>query len=272
MDKRRAGFTLLEVLIAIAIVAMIVGLIWGSVAGTAESKDYIETGNEVYHEGHWALDKMEADLTTAFLDPRTNSNTRFLALNHDGVDNMPMDELHFTSFNHVKYNPSAQESDQCEVSYFIAENPDTGDQTLYRREAIKLDIDPNNTTGEVYELAAGVVAFNLRYYDGTEWLEEWDSLKYSEDQTQQQDQQQLGQPQVQQSDEMVDALPVAAEITLILNGPRDTQIAFHTKVRILLSSIDLSTQDAGDTSPTPTGGGISPTPRPGGSAGAGIVR
>ncbi len=236
-------------MVAIGILSMIVGLIWGAFAKTAESKDYIEQGNEVYHQGRWALDKMEADLVTSFLNTRPSSYTLFYGISRDGVDSMPADELHFTSFNHVKYVATAQESDQCEVSYFVMENPDTGIPTLYRREDANIDKD-NTEGGEIYELATNVAAFNLRYYDGTEWIDDWDSRRFTEEQE--------GEDvQVEQTDEMVDALPLAVEITLILNGPRETQIPFHTKVRVLLSSISLSSESEGDddAETTPESGG-----------------
>jgi len=254
VSNARAGFTLLEVMVALAIVALVIGLVYGSFAGTAESKDFIENGNEVYHQGRWAMDKMEADLSTSFLNTRANSYTLFYGVNREGAENLPNDELHFTSYNHVKYNPTAQESDQQEVSYFVAENPDTGEMTLYRREDPNVDQD-NTAGGEVYELATGVIAFNIRYYDGTQWVDDWDSRKFTAEQN--------VQTEVEQTDEMVNALPLAAEVTLILLGPRDTQIAFHTKVRILLSSIDLSIGEEDQ------GAQGSPTPAPDGAGKAG---
>lgn len=256
MSDRRAGFTLLEVLIAIAIIGMIVSLVYGAFAGTAESKEEIEDGNDIYHQARWALDKMEADLSTAYLSNHPNSYTLFYGVNLFGSDDWPLDEIHFHSFNHVKYNPAARESDQCEVSYYVMENPDTGQMTLYRREDPTPD-DENMAGGEIYELADSVLAFNLRYFDGFEWADEWDSRDFSEEE--------VTETQVEQYDEMINTLPMAVEATIILAGPRETEIAFHTKIRVVLSSIDLSMIDeeevdeeelkANDTSGAPKGPG-----------------
>ncbi len=241
-NARRAGFTLLEVMIAIGIIGMIVSLIYGSFARTAESKELIEKGNDIYHEMRWALDKMEADLSTAYLTTNENSYTIFYGVNRDSAGR-PVDELHFTSFNHLKFNPEARESDQCEISYFVMENPENGVLTLYRREDATPDED-NTDGGEFYDLAEGIIMFNLRYFDGVDWLDEWDSRDYSSDE--------VVDTEVEQNEEMVNAMPMAVEVTIIMKGPRETapgvqpeedlanQIAFHTKIRVVLSSIDLT--------------------------------
>ncbi|MDP8222169.1 MAG: type II secretion system protein GspJ [Candidatus Lernaella stagnicola] len=244
MAARRAGFTLLEVLIAIAILGMIVGLIYGSFAATVDSKEKIETGNEIYHEARWAMSKLEDDLGAAFVSKNRNSKSVFLGLTSDGPGGMPMDELHFASFNHVKFNPQARESDQAEVSYFVAENPETGTLTLYRREDATPDED-NTAGGEFYELCEHVLAFDLAYYDGFEWIEEWDSRRF--DDSAEGDEQQIDN----QSDEMVNTLPMAVEVRLLVDGPLDpngnpTQVPFHTKIRLVLSTLDLSLIDAGE--------------------------
>lgn len=243
MKLRRAGFTLLEVMIAIGIIGMIVSLIYGSFARTAESKDMIERGNDIYHQMRWALDKMEADLSTAYLSTNSKSYSIFYGVNRDSGSGQPVDELHFTSFNHLKFNPAARESDQCELSYFVMENPETGELTLYRREDASPDED-NTEGGEFYELADGIILFNLRYFDGVDWLDEWDSRDYSEDE--------ITDTEVEQNEEMVDAMPMAVEVSIVMKGSRETppgmlpeedlanQIAFHTKIRVVLSSIDLT--------------------------------
>jgi len=239
---RRAGFTLLEVMIAIGIIGMIVSLIYGSFARTAESKELIEKGNDIYHEMRWALDKMEADLSTAYLTTGDNSYTIFYGVNRDS-GGRPVDELHFTSFNHLKFNPEARESDQSEVSYFVMENPENGVLTLYRREDATPD-EENTDGGEFYDLAEGIILFNLRYFDGVDWLDEWDSRDYSSDE--------VVDTEVEQNEEMVNAMPMAVEVTIIMKGPRESapgvlpeedlanQIAFHTKIRVVLSSIALT--------------------------------
>ena len=67
--KRRgsAGFTLVEVLVAVAILASISALIYGAFAGLKRSKEGIERVADRYREGRLALDQLSRDLQSAYL-------------------------------------------------------------------------------------------------------------------------------------------------------------------------------------------------------------
>jgi len=237
MKRYPAGFTLLEVMIAMLIISIIVGLIYGAFSGTADSKEEVEAGNDIYQQARWALDKMETDLSSSFVSKNKNSHSIFYSVTHQGANGLAADEMTFTTFDHVKYNQQARESDQAEVSYFIMENPETGVMTLYRREDPTRDDDPL-PGGEFDELVDNVQAFDLRFYDGTEWVEEWDTRDYSQDTT-------TAETEVEDQEEgMVNTLPIAVEVRLLVAGPRDSQIAFMTKIRIVLSTIDLNIFDS----------------------------
>ena len=242
MDNRRAGFTLLEVMISITIIGMIVSLIYGSVAKTADSKDSVEQGNDIYHQARWAMDKMESDLSTAFVSKAKNSYTLFYGVSRDGANGYPQDEVHITSFSHIKLDSATTtESDQGEISYFVMNDPESGLPTLYRREDSTVDQD-NMDGGEFYDLVQNVLAFNLRYFDGETWVDDWDSRNLTADTTDQTDQADV-QSEVAQEDVMVNAVPLAVEITMIVGAPNGQEIPFNTKVRVMLSTIDLTTQD-----------------------------
>lgn len=270
MSRARAGFTLLEVLIAVVILGMIVSLIYGSFAMTAQSKEKTEAGNAIYHEARWAMNKLEDDLGAAYVTRNRNTRSLLVGFSRDAGGNMPMDELHFSSFSHVKYNPQARESDQAEISYFVTENPESGIMTLYRREDPTPD-DENMDGGEFYDLVEGVLGFDLTYYDGFEWADEWDSRDFT-DEIEEVD---TTGPIENQTDEMVNTLPMAIEVRLLVEGPPDpngepTSIPFHTKIRLVLSTIDLSILDEGDDESGDGGDdGGGGTTKKGGNLGAG---
>jgi general secretion pathway protein J len=240
-DRRspRLGFTLLEVMVAVAVTAMILSIVYSSFARTVESKEYVELGNEAYHKARWAMDKISMDLACAFVHPNKLSNTLFYAVSHE-VNAMPMDEIHFTSFSHVRINPMGPESDQCEISYKVAYSPDQQRFQLWRREDAVIDAKPLEG-GEELMLLDGISAFNLRLYDGTEWQEQWDSRPIDQlfD-----DQGNPVQTEVEQSDIMVKAVPAAAEVTIAVLGPDGRPIVFTSKIKIELSPIDLKVLDS----------------------------
>ena len=240
MTRRAAGFTLLEIMIAIVIIGMIVSLVYGSISFTADSKNDTEAGNEVYQSVRWAMDKMDNDLTSAFISKNPNSHSIFYATTQQTADGYPMDQMTFTSFNHVKYDQNARESDQSAISYMMMPNPDTGVMTLYRREDASWNSD-NMTGGEYDELVDNVISLQLQYFDGSQWLEDWDTQDPNNPPQTSDGSETTPQPQIpDQEDQMVNTLPVAVDVGILVNGPHDMPLAFHTKIRIVLSTLNLT--------------------------------
>ena len=65
--RGRGGFTLIEVMIAIAITAVIMTLIWSSSGQSLRAKERIENRDMVFHAGGVALRKLSEDLVMAFV-------------------------------------------------------------------------------------------------------------------------------------------------------------------------------------------------------------
>ncbi|MCC6158007.1 MAG: prepilin-type N-terminal cleavage/methylation domain-containing protein [Deltaproteobacteria bacterium] len=237
----RRGFTLLEVLVAVAVTGMVLAIVYSAFGRTIESKEYVEIGNETYHKIRWAMDKITMDLASAFVFREEGSNTIFYGVSHL-VGSMPMDEIHFTSFSHIRYNPEAHESDQCEISYKVAWIPDDQRFQLWRREDATLD-DQNQTGGEELQLLDDVLAFNIRYYDGYEWRDDWDSRPLALLAEATEDDGSEEETQVEQTEEMVQAVPIAVEVTLAVMGPDGSPIVFTSKTKLEMSTIDLNAED-----------------------------
>ena len=80
------------------------------------------------------------------------------------------DNLDFGTCN---YKPKrAREGDFCEVSYFVAEEPESGTLTLFRRRDATPDDEPLSG-GSREEIARGVRELRLEYYDGFDWFDTW---------------------------------------------------------------------------------------------------
>ena len=249
---KRSGFTLLEVLVATAVTAMILSIVYSSFARTVESKEYVELGNEAYHRARWALDKIATDLASAYVHRSKNSNSIFYAASHD-ISGMPMDEMHFTSFAHVSHNPLLVSSDQCEVGYKIAWISELERFQLWRREDPTVDVD-NMQGGEEFMIVDDLAAFNVRFWDGFSWRDNWDSRPFdmvmSEDGSEQ-------QMEFEQTDEMLKASPAAAEVSIAVNGPDGRPIIFTSKVKIEMSTISLKALDEEEDEEASSGSGSS---------------
>jgi general secretion pathway protein J len=182
--RRRSGergLTLLEVLVSIAIIALVGMLIYGAFQGMTRSRDSMAQVNDRHHQGRTALARMARELGSAFLgqqlslvNPLTPAHqTAFI-----GSDSRPTDRIDFDSFSHLRLRANAHESDQNEVSYFGSNDPDTGKLDLVRRESKYIDAD-STRGGIVQVVAQDIDSFDVRYLDPLtgEWLESWDSTQ-----------------------------------------------------------------------------------------------
>lgn len=198
------GFTLVELLLAIAITAMVATLIYGGYAQTALNKTRVEQDLDHQRIIQLALDKMAADLSMAFVSTHVNPSLALQSMRTTfvGEDHGREDRVNFTSFSHRRLYRNAQESDQNELSYFVTNHPDEpGVRVLARREQNRIDDDPERG-GKVQILVENVEAFELEYFDPliSEWVKSWDAVEP------------IGQP---------NRLPMQVKILLTVPDPRD---------------------------------------------------
>jgi general secretion pathway protein J len=214
MTRGSRGLTLLEVMVAVAILSMVSVLIYGAFDGLSRGKKNLGRVNDRYHQGRAALSRMSRELSSAFLSahqPLTEQQFRRLTI-FKGTMSSPADRIDFTSFSHQRLVRDAHESDQNELSYFSSPDPKvSGKIDLARRESPVIDLEPRRG-GEVEVLAEDIDHFDVRYLDATTgfWTESWDSSQAT------------GQP---------NRLPFEIRLTLALKGGIENKaIIFTTKV------------------------------------------
>jgi general secretion pathway protein J len=214
--KRAAlGFTLLEVMVSIGIVAMIGVLIYGAFHGMSRSRRNITHVLDRHQQGRAALTRMTRELGSAFISAhlpigqmQITRQTAFIGSDQSGAD-----RVDFTAFAHRRLARDAHESDQAEISYFGSRDPDTGNLDLVRRIDKTIDEDPSRG-GIVQVLAENIESLDIAYLDPVtgEWLETWDSTQPAA---------QLGR------------LPAQVWITIMLaGGPGGEAIQFLTKATL----------------------------------------
>jgi general secretion pathway protein J len=200
---RARGFTLVEMLIAIAILAMISVLIYGAFSGMKHTKQGIERLDDRYREGRLAMSRMTRELQSAYLSLNAPLNSA-LAVEKTafiGTTGSPADRVDFDSFSNRRLDRDSHESDQCEISYYGMEDPKRqGVTNLVRRISTHPDLYPTKG-GTIEVLATDIDLFDLKYLDPltSEWLETWDTTQTT------------GEP---------NRLPMQIKVTLVLNGGR----------------------------------------------------
>ena len=182
--RNKGGFTLIEVMVAVVILAMITLLIWQSSAVTIVTKDRFEKEDDLMHEMTLTLNRIADDLSMAFILAPTSefigkspsgevlTKTEFV-----GQDQGDQDKLTFNTFSNVRYIKDTKQSDQSEISYFVEPQEDNpGLFNLLKRQSSPLDSLPEEG-GKTLIMMEGIKSFNLRYYSEglNDWIAEWNS-------------------------------------------------------------------------------------------------
>jgi general secretion pathway protein J len=179
-SRRRArGLTLVELLIAMAILALITMLIYSAIDGMRRSREGVRRISDRYREGRIAMNRVARELQSAYLSEHAPINPAMQVVKTAfiGKPGSPASRLDFNSFAHDRLERDSHESDQMEVSYFGSDDPEhDGVTDLARRMSSRLDDDPQRG-GRVDVLATDIDLFKLEYLDPMSgmWRDEWDS-------------------------------------------------------------------------------------------------
>lgn len=212
------GLTLLEVMVAIAILGMVAVLIYGAFDGLSRSKTGLAKLNDRYHVGRALLRRLAREISSAFVSAHVPINQTLLARKTIFAvkDQSPIDRLDMNTFSHLRVSANAKESDQNELSYYSSSDPSvSGKVDLVRRESAQLDLEPTKG-GTVLVVAEDVDLFDVKLLDPTTgmWTDSWDTT------------QAIGQP---------NRLPLQVRITLVLRGGKGGKpIKFEEKVPVAM--------------------------------------
>jgi general secretion pathway protein J len=134
-----------------------------------------------HHEIRMGLERMARELSMAFVSAQINSSPALQVVNTAfvGSESGGGSRIDFTSFSHQRLYRDAHESDQNELSYFIADDPDDASiDVLARREQQRIDDDPRDG-GQAQVMIRDVIGFELSYLDPQtgEWVSTWDTTQ-----------------------------------------------------------------------------------------------
>lgn len=160
------GFTLIEVLLAVAILAVILGMVYAAFDQTSRLAGHVDEVSEEYRAARLALAKMSDELMSAYAFD-DDSTTRFVG--EDGVnpEGLDADSISFTS--RARAIPEGvPASDENGLDYHME-----GDRLMHVETLNPLGSGPGNV--QPFPLAEGLAGFKLRYRnpsDGT-WRDGW---------------------------------------------------------------------------------------------------
>jgi general secretion pathway protein J len=211
-----AGFTLIEVLLALAILGFITSIMWGSFSQMATNKRTLEAQQDRLHTVRVALMRMSRELEMAYLSSNEDNSLPYHPTFLMASSQASVDELSFSSFAHQRLRGGLAEGDTAVITYYGARDPDDPRVTnLMRRETRRLQPeDPKTLPAEAYILCPDVakVKFSLYDFKKKEWEREWNTATPGTDYN-----------------------PTHVRITLTVIDERGQEVSYSTDARIQMT-------------------------------------
>jgi prepilin-type N-terminal cleavage/methylation domain-containing protein len=218
--KDLRGFTLLEVLVSVAILAIIMAVVYSAYTTNVEAIQIARENGQVHQTARIALDRITKDLQSALTEIWSPSGTNRLDFvgKDQERDGRRMDRLDFITLTYMAFSEQSTAADLCEVGYRVVEDAEQQEiLVLMRRQKILVslpgdDASPGQEFGEggnEQELARNLAGFQITYEDARrEELDRWSTEETN----------------------LTSVLPVLVKVRLVLRDVLEREHVFTTTV------------------------------------------
>lgn len=172
-NPKSRGFTLLEVLLALTILAAIVTTLYSSFSTAGRNIESAEATRDGTDRARTLLARLTNDIANVCVIPGMETFLYGQKFERE-EDKQRFDSIYLTTLTNWR-KPESREMELWEVGYFFQEKADGTGRVLMRKEKRELSKDvPRREGGIDYELTDTLEGLRLRYTaDGSTWLDEW---------------------------------------------------------------------------------------------------
>lgn len=182
--RDRRGFTLLEILLAMSIFAIVLSTLYTAYTGTFRNVDETESQADIYRMARIALERIAEDLESAYIPPwalgqetegKTPQPAPFVGEDAQ-ISDRSADTLLFFSRAHLVFDEEEVDTTVARISYDVRQS-EAGEEVfiLYRSDTPGFEEGPEQGTGGLI-LCDSLHAVNFTYYDDKgRGYDRWDS-------------------------------------------------------------------------------------------------
>ena len=172
------GFTLLEIMVASALLATISAIIYGSFSQSFRVRKHTQKVYDRYRDVRQAMFRMAREISSAYISAHHNPEEPVTATCFMGEK----DELTFSSMGNLRLVRDSDSSDQAEISYFV-KRTEASDGSRVPNLMRRVDTTPDDRVdkgGKVQILAEDVKELRFEYWEpGKEigddgWVDGWE--------------------------------------------------------------------------------------------------
>jgi len=239
------GFTIVEVMIAVGILAALSGLMWSSISSLYKTRDIVEERTARMQAVRITMDRLSREIASAFVAGPEFGGLDLPGEENEDIDTMSSratpkhfgmlgedDAIHFTGFSHQRTVEGERAGYGAEIGYFLRnDRDDEGNQIRVLMRRVDVSFDDDLTRGGVIQrVLEDVEDIEFKYWDpgstelGTleeiaegRWVSRWDTSRR----------------------EFAGRLPTRVQIRLTLPpiGPMKSSQVFVTQVQTGMSEV-----------------------------------
>jgi prepilin-type N-terminal cleavage/methylation domain-containing protein len=169
------GFTLIEMMLAVAVLGLILAMLASSFSVVTHSKVHAEGRLEVDREGRAILWQLGDEIRSAVQTPVALSHVVMIGTARSGGLSGPIDTITLSTLDAGHRRALTGFGPETIISYDVVGNPDRSGRFMLRRSQMSgLMLTSQATTLPVI-LSNNLLSLHLRYFDGQRWTETWDS-------------------------------------------------------------------------------------------------
>ncbi len=168
----RRGFTLVEILLTLAIFSVIMLLLLSSFTGVERAREVLSDRYRDFRQLRMSIDRLGADIQGAFASDRNEATA--LACQEDTFSGMPAATLVFTAFVLPEAGGPRPADGIVKLRYFPKLGRDGRFLELYREES-SLPLIENKIPTRETRMADRLLGFRMEFFDGSEWTKKWPS-------------------------------------------------------------------------------------------------
>ena len=201
---KERGFTLIEIMVAMAITAVLLTILYQSFGATIRATEIVDQETDIYRMARISLSVMTEELGSTYWSAN-QPNTFFSGTK---------DSLRFTSLSANQYGVGVEGPELTAIYYYLEAIPEESSGVLLNflihEEEVNL-LSLSSESLQRSELGERVEVFELSYFGKGSWVESWDAGDRKR-------------------------LPQAVEIRLSIKGSDDRIYEFFTRVAIPIAS------------------------------------
>jgi len=168
--RHRNGFTLVEVLLALAILSVVLLLLFSAFTGAGRTREVLSEHSREFRQIRLVMDRVGTEFQGALASPYRQESA--FTCREDQFSGKPAATLVFTAFRLPEADRARPPADIAKIRYFPRLSAD-GSTLEVHREQSDLPFLENRIPSQESLVAEGLSGFRIELYDGTQWHREW---------------------------------------------------------------------------------------------------